>query len=112
MAPIDVLWSRIIRCSGEVFRQQRGKSFTFSVSGDTVYLDTANQNLSRHQIAEAFARMPLTGPQESDIWAVSTARLVRATPPRSSQSDTPSRFPAGSWSRDVFASSGVRLAVH
>ena len=64
MAPIDVLWSRIIRCSGEVFRQRRGKSFTYSVSGDTIYVDTANQNLSRHQIAEAFGRMPLTGPDD------------------------------------------------
>jgi hypothetical protein len=63
-----VLWSRIIRCSGEVFRQQRGKAFTYSVSGDTIYLDTINQNLSRHQIAEAFNRMPLTGPDDiSDL---------------------------------------------
>ena len=64
MAPIDVLWSRIIRCSGEVFHQQQGQSFTYSVSGDTIYLDTANQDLSRQQIAEAFNRMPLAGPDD------------------------------------------------
>jgi hypothetical protein len=83
MAPIDVLWNRIIRCSGEVFRQQRGQAFTHSVSGDTVYLDTANQNLSRHQIAEASNRMPLTGPNDigdldgsRHIYAILTDRRI------------------------------------
>ena len=83
MAPIDVLWSRIIRCSGEVFDQRRGKSFTYSVSGDTVYLDTANQDLSRRHIAEAFSRMPLTDPDDlSDlngsryIYAILTDRRI------------------------------------
>lgn len=76
MAPMDVLWSRIIACSGEVFRQQRGKSFTYSVSGDTVYLDTANQDLSRRQIAEAFGRMPLAGPD--DISDLGGARYIYA----------------------------------
>jgi hypothetical protein len=64
MASIDALWNRIIACSGEVFHQPRGKSFTYSVSGDTVYLDTANQDLTRRQIAEAYNRMPLAGPDD------------------------------------------------
>ena len=76
MAPPDVFWNRIIRCSGEIFRQQQGKSFTYSVSGDTVYLDTANQNLSRHQIAEALGRMPLTGPD--DISGLEGSRYIYA----------------------------------
>jgi hypothetical protein len=76
MAPVDVLWSRIIACSGEVFRQQRGKSFTYSVSGDTIYLDTANQDLSRGHIAEAFSRLPLAGPD--DIRDLSGSRYIYA----------------------------------
>ena len=83
MAPIDALWNRIIACSGEVFHQPRVKSFTYSVSGDTVYLDTANQDLTRRQIAEAFGRMPLTGPDDiSDlhgsryIYAILTDRRI------------------------------------
>ena len=76
MAPIDVLWNRIIRCSGEVFCQERGKSFTYSVSGDTVYLDTAIQDLSRRQIAEASNRMPLAGPD--DIRDLSGPRYIYA----------------------------------
>ena len=83
MAPMDVLWRRIIACSGEVFRQQRGKPFTYSVSGDTVYLDTADGDLSRRQIVEALSRMPLTGPDDlSDlngpryIYAILTDRRI------------------------------------
>ena len=76
MAPADVLWNRIIACSGEVFRQQRGKPFTYSVSGDTVYLDAANQDLSRRQIAEALSRMPLAGPD--DLSDLSGSRYIYA----------------------------------
>ena len=76
MAPMDVLWSRIIACSGEVFRQQRGKSFTYSVSGDTVYLDTADRDLSRTQITEASNRMPLAGPD--DLHDLSGPRYIYA----------------------------------
>jgi hypothetical protein len=38
------------------------------VSGDTVYLDTTDQDLSRSQIAVALTRMPLSHPvQLSDL---------------------------------------------
>ena len=83
MAQSDVSWNRIIRCSGEVFRHHQGGSFTYSVSGETVYLDTANQDLSRRQIAEALGRMPLAGPDDiSDldgtryIYAIVTDRRI------------------------------------
>ena len=64
MAAIDIVWHRIVDYSGEVFHQKHGKSFVYSVSGDTVYLDTIDQDLSRRHIAEALARMPLTDPHE------------------------------------------------
>jgi hypothetical protein len=47
-----------------VFHQKHGKSFVYSVSGDTVYLDTIDQDLPRSHIAEAYARMPLADPGE------------------------------------------------
>jgi hypothetical protein len=62
MAAIDIVWRRIVAYSGEVFHQQHGKSFTNSVSDDTVYLDTIDQDLRRSHIAEAFSRMPLADP--------------------------------------------------
>jgi hypothetical protein len=72
MTAIDIVWHRIVDYSGEVFHQKHGKSFIYSVSGDTVYLDTIDQDLSRHHIAEALARMPLTGPDEiSDLGGAS-----------------------------------------
>jgi hypothetical protein len=68
MAVIDTVWHRIVAYSGEAFHQKHGKSFTYSVSGDTVYLDTIDQDLSRRQITEALGRMPLTDPAEiSDL---------------------------------------------
>lgn len=62
MASTDTLGSRIIRSSGEVFRQHHGKPVTFSVSGDVVYLDSANPNLCRGDTEVAANRMPLSGP--------------------------------------------------
>jgi len=76
MNPTGVLWRRIVACSGEVFRQQQGKPFTYSVSGDTIYLDTANQNLSRPHIEEAYSRLPLNGPD--DIHDLDGARYIYA----------------------------------
>ena len=68
MAAIDIVWHRIVSYSGEVFQTEHGKSFIYSVSGDTVYLDTIGQDLSRRQITEALGRMPLTDPAEiSDL---------------------------------------------
>jgi len=68
MAAMDIVWSRIVAYSGEVFHQKHGKSFIDSVSGDTVYLDTIGQDLSRRRITEALGRMPLTDPAEiSDL---------------------------------------------
>lgn len=61
---MDALWTRIVAYSGEVFHQQRGKPFTYSVSGSTVYLDTSDQSLSRRDITMAFGRMPLTDPDQ------------------------------------------------
>jgi hypothetical protein len=62
MAAIDIVWSRIVAYSGEAFHQKHGKSFTYPVSGDTVYLDTIDQDLPRSHIAEALSRMPLVDP--------------------------------------------------
>ena len=68
MAAIDIVWHRIVDYSGEVFHQKHGKSFTYSVSRDTIYLDAIDQDLPRSHIAEALARMPLAGPGEiSDL---------------------------------------------
>ena len=68
MAAIDTVWHRIVAYSGEVFQPEHGKSFTYSVSGDAVYLDTTDQDLSRSHFEKALTRMPLSHPvQLSDL---------------------------------------------
>jgi hypothetical protein len=64
MTSMDVLWSRIVAYSGEVFHLLGGRSFTYSVSGDTVHVDTGNADLARMQIETALDRMPLTDPDD------------------------------------------------
>jgi hypothetical protein len=62
MALIDAVWSRIVAYSGEVFHLLGGRSFTYSVSGDTVHVHTGNADVARRQIETALDRMPLTDP--------------------------------------------------
>ncbi len=72
MAVIDIAWRRIVDCSGEVFYQKHGKSFVYSVMGETVSLDTIDLDLPQHHIAEALARMPPAGAGEiSDLGGAS-----------------------------------------
>jgi hypothetical protein len=68
MAAIDIVWHRLIAYSGEAFQPEHGKSFTYSVSGDTVYLDSTDRDLSRSHFEKALTRMPLSHPvQLSDL---------------------------------------------
>lgn len=73
MAAIDIVWRRIIAYSGEAFYPERGESFTDSVSGVSVYLDTTDRDLARPQIAVALTRIPLSHPVQLSAW------MVRAT---------------------------------
>lgn len=83
MSPIDVLWSRIVAFSGESFYLPGGRSFTYSVSGDTIHVDTVNTDLARWQITKAAGRMPLTGaidvddlPHPTHIYTLLTDRRI------------------------------------
>jgi hypothetical protein len=64
MALIDAVWSRIVAYSGEVFHLLGGKSFTYSVSADTIRMDTGNTDLVQRQIETALGRMPLANPDD------------------------------------------------
>jgi hypothetical protein len=64
MALIDAVWNRIVAYSGEVFHLLEGKSFTYSVSADTIRLDTGNTDLVQRQIETALDRMPLANPDD------------------------------------------------
>lgn len=59
---IDEVWRRIEGLEGEVFRQKRGKPFTYSISGNALYPSTTNQALPKTQFAEALRLVPIPGP--------------------------------------------------
>lgn len=56
---VDAVWNRIVAHSGKPFRQMRGKEFTYSARGRTIYLHTTNRMISRTAIEKALMRVPL-----------------------------------------------------
>lgn len=55
----DTVWRKIISHSGETFHQMRGKAFTYSAHGRTIYLHTTNRMISRTAIEKALEHVPL-----------------------------------------------------
>ena len=55
----DNVWARIVRLSGETFRQKGGKAFTYEARGRTIYLHTTNRMISRTAIEKALDLVPL-----------------------------------------------------
>lgn len=64
MTEFEVVWRRIVACEGAVFRQVRGREFTYSVAGTVVVPSTTSRQLAKSQFAKAHARRPLRGPGE------------------------------------------------
>ncbi|MCM3768378.1 hypothetical protein [Neobacillus niacini] len=56
---IDKVWERIIKCEGEVFKQIRGKEFTYSVKGISVFLNATERSISKSEFANALKLVPL-----------------------------------------------------
>lgn len=55
----DAVWNRIVANSGKPFHQMRGREFTYSARGRTIYLHTTNRMISRTAIEKALERVPL-----------------------------------------------------
>jgi hypothetical protein len=77
MPTIEEVWGRIEAHAGEVFRQKRGASFTYTVAGGCVRPDRTNRLLPRSDFATALELVPspttvpfqrLQGP--SYVWAI------------------------------------------
>jgi hypothetical protein len=56
---IDEVWTRIIKCAGQTFRQLRAKPFTYSIVGNSIDLSTTNRKIPRSDIAKALGRLPI-----------------------------------------------------
>lgn len=86
MIPFDTIWPRIKHCEGQVFRQIRGREFTYTVNGSTVIPSTTNQNIPRGHFEEASQLLPLqnTVPVQhlrgpSYIYAILMDRRIKQT---------------------------------
>jgi len=59
MQDINVVWKRICEHEGQEFRQIRGKPFTYSVSGNVLFLNCTNRSISKRTIEQALEYVPL-----------------------------------------------------
>jgi hypothetical protein len=59
---IELIWQRIVKNQGKIFKQKKGKEFTYRVKGDTVFLETTNHSFSKGHLQRAFKFLPLEGP--------------------------------------------------
>jgi hypothetical protein len=61
---IEIVWGRVVSHQGLVFRQVRGKEFTYRVYGGAVIPSTTNQLLPKSDFTRALELVPLRGPGE------------------------------------------------
>jgi hypothetical protein len=80
----DDVWSRIVSLDGATFHQKSGKSFSYTARSGCVVPNTTNRLLPRSHFAEAYRRLPTSGPGAlqdlqgpSYLWAILTDPRVR-----------------------------------
>jgi hypothetical protein len=56
---IDMIWETIIQHEGEIFKQIKGKEFTYTVKGNTISLNTTNRTVSKSIFEQALQFVPL-----------------------------------------------------
>lgn len=55
----EVIWDRIIKNEGEIFKQIKGKEFTYQIVGNGLKLSTTNQIVSKAVVEKAIALLPI-----------------------------------------------------
>jgi hypothetical protein len=58
----DEIWKSITEQEGSEFKQVRGKTFTYKISGNAIVPSTTNYLIPKSQIEKAWNRMPIKGP--------------------------------------------------
>ncbi|NRR23335.1 MULTISPECIES: hypothetical protein [unclassified Brevibacillus] len=56
---IEVVWSRITDCEGQIFRQLRGGEFTYQVKGNVIEFDRTSRSVSKSTFQEALKYVPI-----------------------------------------------------
>ena len=55
---IDAVWKRIVGHQGDVFRQFKGREFTYQVTGNALRPSTTNVRIHKSQFAKALEHVP------------------------------------------------------
>lgn len=55
---IERVWTRIGQCEGEIFKQIRGKEFTYTIKGNAVFLNATNRSISIKECEKALQLVP------------------------------------------------------
>lgn len=82
ISPFELIWQRIVDEVGNEFRQIRGKSFTYKLSGNKAIVpSTTNYLIPKTQFEKAWQRMPVKGPGAlQDLIAPSYLYAILADP--------------------------------
>lgn len=60
--PFNSVWLQIVKYAGQQFRTATGLPFTYAVKGQVLRPSRTHYNLTRSELAKAYALMPLKGP--------------------------------------------------
>ncbi|MEH7110452.1 hypothetical protein [Bacillus sp. JJ1764] len=61
---IEMIWKRIVDNEGEIFKQIRGKEFSYQVFGNAISLSTTNHQVPKSQFEKALKFVPLVNTTE------------------------------------------------
>lgn len=56
---IEQIWTRIIENEGEIFKQMKGKEFTYQIIGNGLKLSTTNHIINRSVFEKAIELLPI-----------------------------------------------------
>lgn len=56
---IEQIWTRIIENEGEIFKQIKGKEFTYQIIGNGLKLSTTNQIINKSVFEKAIELLPV-----------------------------------------------------
>ena len=60
--PFEVVWGRIVKHQGEIFRTKTGLEFTYSIKGDYLYPSRTNYRISKADFMRVYDLLPVEGP--------------------------------------------------
>ncbi|OXS78310.1 hypothetical protein [Domibacillus enclensis] len=56
---IEDVWDRIKTYEGQMFKQKKGKEFSYSIKGNILFLKTTNRSITKKVVEQALKLVPL-----------------------------------------------------